>query len=122
MPESSERFKKLKRMLLDKKRKLWADLRDELFRKLGKEYSEQFEIPHDIEELSLMDVIEDTGIAVADIRRKELEEMDEAMLKLDEGTYGICSECEEAIDDERLRAVPFAVFCIKCALAHEKQE
>lgn len=122
MTEKLQRSTRLKKMLLDMKRKMWADLRDELFRKLGKDYSEQFEIPHDIEDLSLMDVIEDTGIAVADIRRKELEELDEALLKLDEGTYGICSECEEHIDEERLKAVPFAICCVKCASGREKRQ
>lgn len=122
MTEKLQRSTRLRKMLLDMKRKMWADLRDELFRKLGKDYSQQFDIPHDIEDLSLMDVIEDTGIAVADIRRRELEELDEALLKLDEGTYGMCSECEEHIDEERLKAVPFAVFCVKCASGHEKRQ
>ena len=122
MTEKLQRSKRLRKTLMDKKRKMWADLRDELFRKLGKDYSEQFEIPHDIEELSLMDVIEDTGIAVADIKRKQLEELDAALLKLDEGTYGLCSDCEAEIDEERLEAVPFALFCVKCASGHENRQ
>lgn len=120
MTEKLQRSARIKKMLLDRKRKMWTDLRDELFRKLGKDYSEQFEIPHDIEELSILDVIEDTGIAVADIRRKELEELEEAILKLEEGTYGVCSECETEIGEDRLMAVPSALLCVKCAGAREK--
>ena len=48
MPEN--RTRSLKKLLLDRKRKMWNDLRDELFRKLGKEYNEQFDIPQGIEE------------------------------------------------------------------------
>jgi len=122
MTEKLQRSKRIRKMLMDMKRKMWADLQGELFRKLGKDYSEQFEIPRDIEELSLIDVIEDTGIAVADIRRKELEELDGALLKLDEGTYGLCGDCEAEIDEERLEAVPLALSCVKCASGHEKRQ
>lgn len=101
-------------MLLDQKRKMWNDLRDELFRKLGKEYNAQFDNPHDFEELALIDMIEDTGMAISDIRRQQLEEMDSALRKLDDGTYGTCSRCNEDIDEDRLKVVPFAEFCIRC--------
>jgi DnaK suppressor protein len=37
-----------------------------------------------------------------------------AMERLEEGSYGICLQCEEAISPKRLRAVPWAEFCISC--------
>ncbi|HLC18916.1 MAG TPA: TraR/DksA C4-type zinc finger protein [Thermodesulfobacteriota bacterium] len=110
----SIRYKRLRKMLLDLKKKMWADLRDELFRKLGNEYNAQFDNPHDIEELGLIDVIEDTGLAVADIRRRDLEQMDAALTKLDDGTYGVCEACEEEIDEERLKVVPYTSHCVRC--------
>ncbi len=110
----SARPTRLKKLLLDKKRKMWVELRDELFRKLGKEYNAQFDNPRDIEEMALIDMIEDTGMAVADIRRDELEKMDEALRKLEDGTYGICSECGGEIEEARLKVMPFATFCVKC--------
>ncbi len=112
--QGSLRYKRLKKILLDRKRKMWNDLRDEIFRKLGKEYNTQFDNPHDIEELALIDLIEDTGLAIADIRRKELTEMDEALRKLEDGTYGICNECGEDIDEGRLKVMPFTTLCVKC--------
>ena len=110
----SLRYKRLRKMLIDTKKKMWGDLRDELFRKLGKEYNAQFDNPHDIEELGLIDVIEDTGLAVADIRRQELENMDTALRKLDDGTYGACDGCSEDIDEERLKVMPYTSFCVRC--------
>lgn len=111
---NSARQKKLKRYLLDRKMKMWNDLRDEFFRKLGNEYNSQFDNPHDIEELSLIDLLEDMGIAVADHRRADLEQMDAALRKIDDGTYGTCEECGEEIDEGRLKAVPYAEYCVKC--------
>ena len=115
----SLRYKKLKKLLLDRKRKMWNDLRDEFFRKLGKEYNTQYDNPHDIEELALIDLIEDTGLAVADIRRRELTQMDEAIKKLEDGTYGVCEVCGEDIDEERLKVMPFTTVCVKCKAKEE---
>ncbi len=112
MPGS--RQNRLKKTLLDKKKKLWGDLRDEFFRKLGKEYNAQFDNPHDIEELALIGMVEDMGIAVADMKREELEQMDAAIGRLEEGVYGVCLECGEEIDEDRLKVMPFADTCVKC--------
>ena len=37
-----------------------------------------------------------------------------AMERLDDGSYGICLQCEEPISPKRLKAVPWAEFCINC--------
>jgi RNA polymerase-binding transcription factor DksA len=44
--------------------------------------------------------------------RSELDEVDRALAKLDEGTYGACEACGEAISSARLEAMPAARFCI----------
>ncbi len=119
MSDSETRGPELKRLLLEKKKRLWADLRDDLFRKLGSEYSAQFDSPQDLEDLALIDVIEDTGFAIADIKRRELEMMDEALSKLEDNTYGVCSECGEDIAAARLRDEPFVVYCVKCKAKQE---
>ena len=110
----TRRQERLKMMLLEKKRKLWTELREEVFKKLGKEYHEQFDNPEDIEGQAIIDLIEDTGLAEADIRQAELTKMDEAVRKLEDGTYGICEECGSEIDEERLNAISFASRCIEC--------
>ncbi len=108
------RLNRLRKLLIDRKRRMWSDLKDEFFRKLGKEYNTQFDNPHDIEELALIDMIEDMGVAVADIHRQELVSIDEAIKKLEDGTYGVCSACAADIDEERLKVVPFATHCVNC--------
>ena len=119
---NSVRQKKLKRYLLDRKMKMWNDLRDEFFRKLGNEYNSQFDNPHDIEELSLIDLIEDMGIAVAGHKRAELEQIDAALRKIDDGTYGTCEECGEEIDEGRLKVVPYAEYCVNCQGGREPEK
>lgn len=118
----STREKRLRKLLLEKKRKMWSDLREDIFQKLGREYNTQFDNPHDLEELSLIDLIEDTGLAVADIHKQELERMDEALRMLDNGSYGVCTVCGEDIEEDRLKAVPFALMHARCKEGTEGKE
>ncbi|HNR95197.1 MAG TPA: TraR/DksA C4-type zinc finger protein [Kiritimatiellia bacterium] len=47
-------------------------------------------------------------------------EIDEALQRLNEGSYGVCEDCGCAIGQERLLALPFARRCIKCKAIYEK--
>ena len=51
--------------------------------------------------------------------RQALEEIDEAIRRIVQGTYGQCVSCGKYIALERLRAVPTTRLCIDCARAHE---
>jgi len=42
----------------------------------------------------------------------ELKDIDDALGRLDRGTYGICEECGKLIDEARLEAVPWARYCV----------
>ena len=55
-------------------------------------------------------------LAVADITRNSrlLRELDGSLRRLRDGSYGICSHCEEEISPKRLAAIPWAALCISC--------
>ncbi|OGP17446.1 MAG: hypothetical protein A2V21_301930 [Deltaproteobacteria bacterium GWC2_55_46] len=114
MGKDNDRFNKLKVILIERKRKMWVDLRDEIFRKLGKDYNAQFDTPQDIEDLSVLDHVEDLGLTVSDIRRQELEMLDAALRKVEEGTYGKCDSCGVLIEEERLKLMPYTGYCVRC--------
>ncbi len=61
---------------------------------------------------SLEDVETDAGL----IERYEyrLRDIDDAFSRLERGRYGLCEKCRQEIPVERLRAVPFAAYCIDC--------
>jgi DnaK suppressor protein len=44
--------------------------------------------------------------------QQTLEQVERALAKVDEGTYGICERCGREIGEERLRARPWALLCI----------
>ena len=49
--------------------------------------------------------------------RAEIVQIMEALKRLDEGDYGVCTGCGEKISRKRLEALPFAPLCISCAEA-----
>ncbi|MET0727708.1 MAG: TraR/DksA C4-type zinc finger protein [Acidimicrobiales bacterium] len=46
-----------------------------------------------------------------------VEEIDRAIEKLHDGTYGVCEQCYATIPKERLRALPYAALCVQCKSA-----
>jgi DnaK suppressor protein len=51
-----------------------------------------------------------------------LKKIDHALAKIDEGTFGICEECEEPISTKRLEARPETTLCIRCKEDQERIE
>lgn len=51
---------------------------------------------------------------------KEINEIDIALKKIENNTYGICNMCDEEIGHQRLKAKPHAVFCVHCRPIYEK--
>ncbi|MCM8757634.1 MAG: TraR/DksA family transcriptional regulator [Candidatus Omnitrophica bacterium] len=73
----------------------------------------------------MADVATDTydrefSLQIADDERQLLYELDEALIKIEKGNYGICESCKAPISKVRLRALPYARLCIKCQQAKEK--
>ncbi len=54
-------------------------------------------------------------LALRDRSKAELERVDAALRKLDEGTYGTCATCGKPIAPARLEAIPWSLTCIDCA-------
>jgi DnaK suppressor protein len=101
-------------LLMEQKRKLWAELREELFAGTDGALHSQYDMPQDIGERSILDLLSDAGLAVADIRRSQLTNLEGALSRLETGRYGTCEGCGERIDIQRLRLVPFTAYCLQC--------
>jgi DnaK suppressor protein len=60
------------------------------------------------------------GLLLGDREREKLHAIDEALLRIEDGEYGVCEECEEEIPLGRLKAMPFARHCVRCKTDLEK--
>ncbi|WP_072680067.1 RNA polymerase-binding protein DksA [Arcobacter sp. LA11] len=59
---------------------------------------------------------------IANQQIKELNEIEDALKRIEKGTYGICEMCDESIAIGRLRAKPFAKFCTPCREIYEVEQ
>jgi len=60
------------------------------------------------------------GLALESSVQQMLAQVEDALVRLQEGTYGICHRCGDPIDVARLRVLPFATLCIRCKELEEK--
>jgi RNA polymerase-binding protein DksA len=73
----------------------------------------------------LADVASDTferekGIAIENSVNDLLHQVEEALARIEEGTFGTCEVCGQPIHPERLRALPYARLCINCKAREEQ--
>lgn len=69
----------------------------------------------DSEERAIEMENDDVLEALEDGGRAEIARIQAALARMDDGSYGTCSECGESIAPGRLEALPFASTCIECA-------
>lgn len=50
-----------------------------------------------------------------------LNKVEAALIRLENGKYGVCAMCNKKISLSRLEAIPYAVFCIDCKTASENK-
>jgi DnaK suppressor protein len=50
--------------------------------------------------------------------QEHLDDVERALTKLDEGSYGVCESCGNSIGEARLEAMPATRYCIECAATH----
>jgi RNA polymerase-binding transcription factor len=64
--------------------------------------------------------MEHLAFATLEQGQRTLSEVEAALNRMDRGTYGVCEGCGEPIPEARLRALPWARFCIRCTERHQR--
>jgi len=118
----STRYRELKQMLEGRRRELQAEVQGKMrdVRATG-EVTKLAEV-YDAVESSEADIQEDIELALIQMKSETLTKVDDALARLEQGTYGNCFECGEEIAEKRLRALPFAVRCKDCEEQRETIE
>jgi len=62
------------------------------------------------------------SLGLASNDRKSLYELNDALKKVEDGTFGICEDCKKLITKIRLKAVPQARLCVKCQEKRDKSQ
>lgn len=101
-------------------RQLREEIRGTLLKSDSEQYQQIADAVHDLEDDSFADLMVDVNLAEIDRDLQELRAIDAAFIRMAEGNYGRCEECDRPIDLERLRVAPFASRCIGCQSVFER--
>jgi len=117
-----ERYVELKQILEERRREILSEVQEKMrdVRAVGASGEGQGVL--DAAETSEADIQDDIEFALIQMKTETLHKIEEALSRLDEGTYGYCFECGDEVSERRLRALPFAVRCKDCEEAREMAE
>lgn len=122
---TKKELKEFKKLILKRKEEVIDDIQhisEDTLKKSQKEAS------GDISGYSyhMADVATDTydrefSLGLASNGREILYGLDDALKRIEEGVFGICEDCKSVIAKTRLKAVPWARYCVKCQEKKEKK-
>ena len=115
----------MRKTFLKKARETLEDMRAQLLRNVQAELHEGREQTKD-EGMDTYDVASDArdkeiSLILTDRDRDKLQAIDDALARIEDGTYGVCESCESDIAEGRLEALPFTRLCINCQAEREKE-
>jgi len=119
---SPARKEALYQMLMGKRREVLREIFTSVGSSLTEEQQRRLESAMDVGDQSLMDLQRELGISLMEMRNRRRQSIDDALIRLGEGTYGLCADCGVEISEKRLEAVPFAKLCLECQSKQELLE
>jgi DnaK suppressor protein len=117
-----ERRTSLRKSLVSKREQIVREAKAEISKYIKGETRQLVDTALDDGDWSVVDLSEDVSLRRLSAHRENLQRIDEALRKFDEGTYGICEDCGEEIGGERLKILPFAIYCTDCQEKREQLE
>lgn len=114
-----ERYAELKRILEERRREIMSEVHEKMRDVRAEGAGSTVQGVLDAAESSEADIQDDIEFALIQMKAETLNKIEEALRRLEEGTFGYCFECGEEISERRLRALPFAVRCKDCEEARE---
>jgi DnaK suppressor protein len=108
----------IKKKLLKQREELLSEAENTLNSKISSE-KESFPDPTD---QAVAELDSNFTLRLRGREQKLLKKIDEAIARIEGGTYGVCESCGEQISTKRLEARPVTTLCIECKTRQEEQE
>ena len=112
---NAERLKHFRRLLLDQLRQQTEQVRTDQAAALDF----QDDGVKDSVDLSVLDLNKEIALRLGERSSQVVADVDQALLRMKEGSYGICGRCGKPIDERRLEALPTARYDAVCQAAIE---
>ena len=110
--------------LLDERRRIQAalqNLHDENSRTLSEDAGEETAYDNHLADTATETYDRELDYTLEENSGHLLAEIDAALKRIQDGTYGICTNCDSRIPEERLEALPWATLCIGCQRNQERR-
>lgn len=78
-------------------------------------------LPSHLADIGTESYDQDFALGLIENEQETLQQIDEALQRIEDGTFGVCQECGQPIAKPRLLAIPYASTCINCARKAETQ-
>ncbi len=113
-------IRKLKAILLAKRNEVLGNMTCMEDETLHRQRSDLSNLPIHMADVGSDNYEIENTLGLMDSERKLISEIDAALERIEDETYGICEGNNEPIPKERLRAIPWARYCVTCASLFEK--
>lgn len=113
-------IRRYKAILLAKREEILGNVSVMEHEALLRERNDLSSMPIHMADLGTDSYEQEFTLGLMDSERKVIAEIDYALSRIEEGTYGICEVGGEPIPKQRLEAIPWAKFCVGCAELLEK--
>jgi DnaK suppressor protein len=124
MPSTAAKPAKVSKKELERYRRLLDEKKSSLSQEIAKTRSAEEETTEestqDIADKAVSSYTREFLYSLTDGERGTLLQIDEALARIDEGSYGFCTNCGQPIAEKRLTAVPWAPYCVDCQELAEK--
>jgi len=120
MPITDAQRQELKTIIDQRRTALAAEIRGDLARSRSDSFGAIAGEAPDSGDEALASLVADTDNAETNRDIRELQELDAAIKRIAEGSYGECADCGDDIPVARLRAYPGAMRCIACQSVYER--
>ena len=117
---SKKELQEYKALLMMRKRVLLGDvthMEGEALRKNGE--SELSTLPLHLADMGTDNFEQDTTLGLMESESRELQEIEEALERIKEGSFGLCEACKKEIPRARLKAIAYARLCVDCQKKEE---
>jgi DnaK suppressor protein len=124
MPSTAAKPAKVSKKELERYRRLLDEKKSSLSQEIAKTRSAEEETTEestqDIADKAVSSYTREFLYSLTDGERGTLLQIDEALERIDEGSYGFCTNCGQPMAEKRLTAVPWAPYCVDCQELAEK--
>lgn len=116
------KFRGKKRLYYERLMELRAQMMEELETLSGYSLTQTKQAGEELADIGSENFIREMELGLMTEEGRRVQLIEEALRRLNDGTYGVCTDCKQKIQEGRLEAMPYARLCVQCKAKREEAE